>query len=191
MTLAAEGLRAIAACLRFVRGDMRGVGLLNASVDGVWRSFAAAAITAPLYIYSVSQNPLYATADPIKLWTVQAIGYVFAWTIWPLLTFNVARTLSRGDKWFRYIVAYNWSQVPSNVLVLLVNTAGGVALPEGTADLVSLGVYLVVVVYEWYLAHKLLELSRIGALMLQTMNVFLGFVIVALTQSLIVPQAFT
>ncbi|MGE0736927.1 MAG: hypothetical protein AB7G15_17105 [Alphaproteobacteria bacterium] len=191
MTIAAEGLRAIAACLRFVRGDMSGIGLLNATNDGVWRSFAAAVATAPLFAYSVTQNPLYATADPVKLWIVQSIGYVFAWTIWPLLTFNISRTLSRGDRWFRYIVAYNWSQVPSNVLVLLINMMGVALLPEGGADALALGAYLAIVVYEWYLAHKLLELTRIGALMLQTMNVFLGFVIVALTQSLIVPQAFT
>ena len=191
MTLAAEGLRSIAACLRFVRGDMSGVGLLNASVDGVWRSFAAAVITAPLIAYSVAQNPLYAHADPAKLWVVQAIAYVFAWTIWPLLTFNVARTLGRSDKWFRYIVAYNWSQVPSNALVVLVDLIGALMLPEDVGAALSLGVYAAIIVYEWYLAHRLLELTRIGALMLQTMNVFLGFIIVALTQSLIVPEAFT
>ena len=42
---------AIGGALKLARGDARGLGFFDLSIDGFWRSFRAAAICYPLYLF--------------------------------------------------------------------------------------------------------------------------------------------
>jgi hypothetical protein len=47
----AEVQLAVGGALRLACGDRRGLGFFDASLDGFWRSFRAAAICYPMYLF--------------------------------------------------------------------------------------------------------------------------------------------
>jgi hypothetical protein len=52
----AEVQLAVGGALRLARGDRRGLGSFDASLEGFWRSFRAAAICYPMYLFLLSSR---------------------------------------------------------------------------------------------------------------------------------------
>ncbi len=154
---------AVGGALRLAVGDRRGLGYFDASIDGFWRSFRAAAICYPLYLFLVSVRVPHAQWEisgvaPILI--VETIAYVISWAAFPLLILPVARHLGRETRFLPFMVVYNWSQIPQSVLFVLVglDTATGLLPPAG-AHFAGLLAAIAALAYEWYIARVALAVT--------------------------------
>src|ERR1700719_1853975 len=113
MTVSAwtETQLAIGGALKLARGDARGLGFFDASLDGFWRSFRAAAICYPLYLillaFRVTADK-WAASGVASIIAVESIAYVISWTAFPLLMLPLCRALGRENRFLAFMVAYNW-----------------------------------------------------------------------------------
>ena len=119
----AEAWLALNGALRLARGDRGGLACFDCSHDGFWRSFRAAAITYPLYLVLLTMRVSVAEWQRSGGWRiviVETIGYVIAWVAFPLLMIEVTRWIGRANRFFDFMVPYNWCQVPQSALFVLV-----------------------------------------------------------------------
>lgn len=170
MTLGQEASRSIRAILRLVRRDESALDDFNISLDGFWRSFFAAVLIAPLHFgWSYAEygaTPEYRALGHTHFFAVDLIGYVLTWTAWPLIMFYVTRKIGCGDRFIHYAVVYNWVQVPG--AVLLMGAVFGLAPFLGPLGmLVSYAALGAVLLFEWWLAMKTLQITPMAALAIE------------------------
>src|SRR6185437_6240761 len=83
----------LAGAWRLARLDRNGMRYFEATLDGFWRSFQAAAVAAPIYLILVllrtDDHPL--SSDPVRATLIEAIGYVIDWTAFPLAAWYLCR----------------------------------------------------------------------------------------------------
>ena len=160
----AEAWLAITGALRLARGDRGGLVCFDASLEGFWNSFWAAALCYPLYLILLAFPIQIGDAVELDVWQVLAIEtihYVISWVAFPLLMLPLVDWLQRGDRYFGFMVAYNWCQVPQTVVFAVVALAGGVGLISARGMLVAdLIAGLAALVYEWYVSYVALAVSR-------------------------------
>src|SRR4051812_6647033 len=106
-----EAREALLGTLRLARGDRGGLSCFDRSLDGFWRSFRAAFIAYPLYLVLVTMRVSVAEWERSGgLWiaAVETIAYVIAWSAFPLIMLAVTRWLDRSNRFFDFMVPYNW-----------------------------------------------------------------------------------
>jgi hypothetical protein len=179
---------AVGGALRLARGDPRGLGLFDTSIEGFWRSFRAAGICYPLYLLLLSFRVSAAQWEASGVATiviVETIAYVISWVSFPLLILPLARWLDRENRFLAFIVAYNWSQVPQTVLLAIVSLGGAAGLlPLPAAQLVGLVAVIAVFVYEWYIARVGLAATRVQAMLVVVIDFILGDILGRIAGSL-------
>jgi uncharacterized membrane protein YhaH (DUF805 family) len=167
--------------LRLVRRSPDALAWFNATLPGFWRSFSVAAMVAPLYVLATifwPDAPSAVHADPLRLFLLKAIAYVIGWVAYPLAMVTVLRLIDRDRHYFRYMVAYNWLQLPKEAAYFLVAALYAVGLmPEKAAEFLSLLVFAATLYYFWYLAKSALETDGYTAA---------GLVLMDLTVSLLI-----
>jgi len=103
---------------------------------------------------------------------------VISWIAFPLMMLPLVDWLQRGDRFFGFMVAYNWCQVPQTVVFAAIALAGGIGLlsAEGMliADLIA---GLAALVYEWYVSYVALAVSRPRAALVILADVVLATVL--------------
>src|SRR5262249_59220098 len=167
MTAWLEARFALVGLLRLVRGDRSGLGCFDRSVDGFWRSFRAAILCYPLYLVLLTMRVAAADwqhAGGLRIVTVETIAYVISWTIFPLLMLSLTRRIGRADRFFDFMVPYNWYQLPQSALFVLIGllSAGGPAgLP--VAGAIRLAAAVAALGVAWDLARAALAPRRAGA----------------------------
>jgi len=184
----AEARLALTGALRLARGDPRGLACFDPSEDGFWHSFRAAVICYPLYLIllafpiELGQVP---EVDAFRVLAVETIHYVISWVAFPLLMLPLVDWLRRGDRYFGFMVAYNWCQLPQMALFAAVALVGGAGLlsPMGVliADLI---VGIAALVYEWYISRVALAVSRPKAVLVIVVDVVLASVLSHISASL-------
>ncbi|HWD58017.1 MAG TPA: hypothetical protein VG308_07045 [Stellaceae bacterium] len=161
---AAEAWLALTGALRLARGDSGGMQCFDASEEGFWHSFRAGGLCFPFYLILLAFPIELGPSPEIDTWrmlAVETIHYVISWVAFPLLMLPLADWLQRGDRYFGFMVAYNWCQVPQIVLftaVALLGAAGALSA-EGMliADLI---VGIAALVYEWFVSRVALAVTR-------------------------------
>lgn len=178
----AEAWLGLTGALRLARGDAGGLGCFNPTEAGFWRSFRAAVLCYPLYLILLSFPIEVGNVTPIahdfRYYAVDTIRYVVAWVAFPLMVLPLVDWLGRGDGFFRFMVAYNWCQVPQTVaftLVALIGAAG--ALPVNALLLGDLVVGIGALVYEWYVARVALAVSGARAVLVIVFDMILATVL--------------
>ncbi|MDJ0943789.1 MAG: hypothetical protein QNJ30_10000 [Kiloniellales bacterium] len=105
-------------------------------------------------------------SDPLRVLTVEAIAYVIFWVAFPLAMYHLTQALGLAERYRLHIVAYNWSQVIQIAVLVPINVvlfaAGLIETPLYAS--VFLGLQVVILIYEGYIAHIALKLPRLGAL---------------------------
>src|ERR1700693_2142639 len=136
----AEAMVALTGTLRLARGDRGGLACFNATEEGFWRSFRAAMLCYPLYLILLA-FPLEIGAEvadhPWEYFVVETIRFVIAWTAFPLLALPLTDWLGRRDRYFLFMTAYNWCQVPQTVAFTAVTLLGAVGLLPAEAVLLG------------------------------------------------------
>src|SRR5689334_1843197 len=136
MTAWREARFALIGLLRLVRGDRGGLGCFDRSIDGFWRSFNAAIPSYPLYLALLTMRVAEADwqrSGGLRIVTVETIAYVISWTAFPLLMLSVTRAIGRADRFFDFMVPYNWYQLPQAALFVLVGLLSAAAPAASSA----------------------------------------------------------
>jgi hypothetical protein len=179
---------ALAGCLRLARGDRGGLACFDRSLDGFWRSFRAAVISYPFYLMLLAMRVSVAEWQQSGGWrivTVETIGYVVAWVAFPLLMLNVVRWIGRAHRFFDFMVAYNWCQVPQSALFVLVGlvSAGGV-LSAQASEAMDMAAAIATLLYEWFIARVALDTTGLVAIFVVLLDLVLGVFISRITGGL-------
>lgn len=161
MTLGEEASRSLHGAWGLLRRDPAAPTAFNATLDGFWRSFAAAVVLLPLYLaYLAYSEPAAGTeaAAPATRWALNFLVYVIGWALWPLIAVYLTRALGCGQRLVGYIVAYNWSQLLTAPFLIGVNVVARAWFPEGFATLVGLAGAGGVLLYEYLIARQMLTI---------------------------------
>ena len=179
---------AVGGALRLAVGDRRALGCFDASIDGFWRSFRAAAICYPLYLLLLSfrvAHGQWETSGVLTIVIIETIAYVISWVAFPLLILPVSRHLGRASRFLPFMVVYNWSQIPQTVVFVLVglDTATGL-LPPSSAHFAGLLAAIAALVYEWYIARVALAVTGTQATLVIIIDLLLSTTVGRIAQSL-------
>jgi hypothetical protein len=179
---------AVGGALRLARGDRSGLGCFDASLDGFWRSFRAAAICYPLYLLLLSLRIGAAQWDEGGVATiliVETIAYVISWVAFPLMILPLTGWLGREHRFLAFMVAYNWSQIPQTVLLVLVASERAAGfLPAAGGQVAELAAVGAILVYEWYIARVALAVNVLRASAVVAVDVVLGVTLTDIARAL-------
>jgi hypothetical protein len=184
----AEVRWALVGCLRLARGDRSGLSCFDRSLDGFWRSFMAAFLGYPLFLLLLTMRISLVQWDAVggvPIILIETIGYVISWVAFPLLMLSVLRWVGRENRFFDFMVPYNWCQLPQSGLAVLVGLqaeSGLVGDPLSQALMIA--AVIAVFVYEWYIARVALETSAAAATMIVLIDFVLGELITRAAASL-------
>lgn len=184
----AETRRALAGTLLLAGGERTALDHFDASLGGFWRSFRAAAICFPFYLL-LAFDPL-GGAHPVarsslRMVAVDTIAYVISWTAFPLIILKLCRWIDRDDRFFAFMVAYNWCQVPQVVLFAAIALAATAGLPAPLVnDAIAPAATAAVLVYEWFIARVALNASLMGATLVVVVDLLLATILSQVTDSL-------
>jgi hypothetical protein len=188
MITAKEAAAGVYGAYRLALLDRLGLHYFDATVEGFWRSFYAAAIVAPGYAILVmlrlAEMPVQ--AGSMRVFLIESIAYVISWTAFPLAMFYVCQMIDRGDRFIRYIVAYNWSSVVQMAAFLPVATlAASGALPDPLGSVLTMLVTLAVLFYQWFIARTALEIPGPGAAGIVLLDIILSVIITGFADSML------
>jgi hypothetical protein len=181
MTAWLEARLALIGLWRLARGDHGGLDCFDRSLDGFWRSFRAAIPCYPLYLMLLLMRVAAAdwqNAGALRILTAETIGYVISWVAFPLAMLSLARRIGRSDRFFDFMVAYNWYQLPQSVLFVLVGlVSAGAPAGSAAAQLVAIIAAAAVLGFEWYLARVAFDTTRAAAALVVLVDLVLGALI--------------
>lgn len=188
MLSAREASAGLFGAYRLARLDAGGLRFFDASLEGFWRSFYAAAIVAPLYAvlvlikFAIEVDP----PDAVRYLSVSAISYVIAWVAFPFAMFYVCGLLDRQRHFTRYIVAYNWAAVLQNGVYLPMAIAERIGLlAPAPAQFLILLVLLAVLAYSWFVARVALDVPVLTAVGIVVLDLMLGIFVQSWTDFLL------
>jgi hypothetical protein len=181
MTAWLEARFALDGLWRLARGDRGGLACFDRTLDGFWRSFRAAIFCYPLYLVLLALRVADADwqkAGGLRVVAVATIGYVISWTAFPLVMLNLARRIGRADRFFDFMVPYNWYQLPQSALFVAVGLLSAGGSPQSRAvEVVAIAAAALVLGFEWYLARVALAASRAAAALVVAVDLVLGALI--------------
>lgn len=186
MPTSAEIWRELYGTWRLARLDRQAMSYFDLSHRGVWRSFWAAALCYPGFLVLLWLRliaPGFAPASLGQVLLVETIGYVVAWTAFPLAALAFCRWLGDEERGFDFIAAYNWSQVLQTALFVSVALIG-LGLPKTLAANLEILCYLALLAYEWFIAFVAVGAGGGAATVLVLIDAALGFVILVVTSGL-------
>ena len=179
MVTGAEFTRAVYGAWRLALLDRKGLDFFDATIEAYWKSFNAAAIVAPAYalllilrLYEVDTR-----AGPIAIAAVETLAYIIGWVAFPLIMIYVCDRLGRFDRYLRYIVAHNWSNVIQIAVFLIVTIFAKGFLGGGQAVFLGLAATVAILFYQWFIARCALEVSAGGAAAIVGLDLMISILI--------------
>jgi hypothetical protein len=173
---------------RLARLDRTAMLWFDRSIDGLYRSFWAAAVAYPGFLILLMLRVEPAQWQQSGLWrilAVETIGYVIAWTAYPLVILPFCSWLGRSAQAVDFIIAYNWSQVLQTALFLAVaGLSGDGLLPASLVSLLWTLAAVAVLAYEWFIARIALDAGGVAATAVVLIDLVLGAVVNRVTLSL-------
>jgi hypothetical protein len=184
----AEAWLALTGAVRLGRGDRGAMACFDPTVEGFWHSFRAGVLCYPLYLillaFPIELGPA-PELDPLQVLLVETIHYVISWVAFPLVMIPLVDRLRRSERYFAFMVAYNWCQVPQTAVFATVALAGGAGLLSTNGMLIAdLIVGVAALVYEWFVSYVALEVSRPRAALVIVVDVGLATILSHISSSL-------
>jgi len=168
--------------------DPRAMDWFDCSLTGALRSFWAGAICYPAFLLlqmMQTDTTQISWAMLLQYIVVSSISYVIGWTAYPLAALPFCRWIAPEERALGFIAAYNWAQVLQTALVLVVTLFGALQLvPPYALAYAETVAYLVILVYEWFIARIALEAGGGAALALVLLDVILTAFLTQLTMLL-------
>ena len=158
MLSTSEIARGVEGALRLLRGDRAGPFNFDTTVEACARSFRLMLLTAPLYAFYILMQYMAVdvAAEPWEIVGAEGLRYLLEWLLYPVLFYEIARRRGWLDRYFRYITALNWINLPA-VILLVIGSALMAVAPSGVASLISYAV--TAVMFYWFLIATRLVLG--------------------------------
>lgn len=177
MIRAAEMMAGLTGAWLLARRDPRGIAFFDDSAEGVYHSFWAYALLYPGVILLHAVNGVFSgEAGVLYPLLVKTASFVFGAAAFPLVMATVADGFERAPLYPRFIVAYNWSSVVQLAVFLPAGLVSALMPVHGTAML-ALSVTLVLLVYQAYVTHVVLQIKPAQAAAVVLLDVLLTAVI--------------
>jgi hypothetical protein len=174
----AEIREAIAAVVRVWRGDVSGFLAFDRSLAGFWRSYTAALLGAPIHALLLFASRGEATA-PVDSWHdvfVETLAYAVTWLAYPLLVVGITDRMGRAERFFDYMVPYNWAVLAQLLLFTLAALLRSV-LPGFIGAVLMLVALAAVIHLQWFIAREGLAISGKFAFLVVLADLSLSFFI--------------
>lgn len=171
---------------RLARLDPAAMACFDRSASGVWRSFWAAVICYPGFVFwtMVQVTPQqWADIGIGRILAIQTIAWIISWTAFLLVILPFCHWLERDEQSLDFVVAYNWSQVLQTALAIAAVLAR-LALPPAMAALISLVVFSGTLLYEWFIARTALEAGGVAATVVVLIDLVLSEAVQQVAQGL-------
>ena len=169
---------------RLARLDPSGMRYFSLTIEGFWRSFFAAIVVAPIYIYIRvirPAAPVVEGAPPVDAapnLVVDIGAYIVGWVAFPVLMILLARLLNVSGQYVSFIVAYNWANVVQWALFGVAATiAAALGAETGLGAVLNLAALAAVLFYQWFIARTALMTSAYVAAGIVVIDVLLGLII--------------
>ena len=154
-----EIVRSVYGVWRLARFDSIGMQWLDRTDDGFWRSFRVALLLVPVEIIMTAIVLSHMQgSEPLGYVIVSVgIGYVVAWTVFPVLSQPLIAALGRSERYAQYITAINWSSVLLAAATLALGALSFV-VPPAIFDLFRFAYFVGWAVYHWFITRTALDL---------------------------------
>jgi hypothetical protein len=183
MTGLTAGLQA---ALLLARGRADGLLLVPNERSVAARSFWAMAVCLPIIVAMrlMSMIPDSPGVPLPHLLARDFVVFAVSWLLYTLLSHRIAGALDRGDRWPRFIAAWNWCNVIENFLLVVGSLPGFLGAPpviDQAAQLVALGWAVWV---EWYVTRSALGVSILVAAWMVLLDESIGVIASGVAQAL-------
>ncbi|MCU0838400.1 MAG: hypothetical protein MUE49_06725 [Rhodospirillales bacterium] len=151
-----EIARALFGVWRIVHFDRRALGFFDLSTAGALRSFTAAVLVAPIFatLTALRFDSTATTASPGRYTLVEAISYVIAWTMYPVIMESLTRSLGCRARFPAYLCVYNWTMVLQNTVVMVLALLGTLRLlPADAVAILGFAVLAITAGLLWFIAR--------------------------------------
>ena len=183
-----EIVRSIEAAWLLARGDTAAMQRFDVSVDGFFKSFAAALVVAPAYVLVLLDQ--YRLAGwPQHPWgtaMAEAVGFVIGWAAFPLAAIPLTRLLGVSAGYVPLIVANNWSTVIQVGLYTAVVVLG-LILPAPMRTTALLTATVLVLAYQWFVIRTALATTGGTAAALVVIDLLLSIAVSRVVDGLLQP----
>lgn len=183
MISSAELASSIRGAFRLARFDVAGFDNFDRTETGFWHSFSAALLVGPLQLV-LSFAVAAASGGAARIgddWLIGLLAFIVHWLAFPVVMLSVADRLDRRQRYFTFMVALNWSNLPQVLLLLFVYSPPLTALvPPEALRLIGAAAVAYILVYEWFVAKTGLDISGGKAVGIVLLDSAIGFAIFAI-----------
>ncbi|OFX10024.1 MAG: hypothetical protein A2516_05850 [Alphaproteobacteria bacterium RIFOXYD12_FULL_60_8] len=174
MITAGEVARALYGLGCILRRDATAWRYFNASPEGLWNSFTAMGLAAPVYLaqmllfyFVLPDHP----ALPLFL-AVEGLGFLINWFLWPNVMVGACALLNKRERYLPYLVAYNWFKLVETVIMTPVAALMALnLLPSPLLTALTITVHLYLLTNEWFIARRGLGVNGLIAVVLVLVDV--------------------
>ncbi|MHA1567435.1 MAG: hypothetical protein ACTSX7_19160 [Alphaproteobacteria bacterium] len=173
---------------RLLHLDKNGLQYLDDSIDGYWKSFAAALVVLPGFAIMQLLELVVEPASVGVFWPrvvmTWAIVYVLHWTLFPIAAAYITAEMGRSDQYLKFIVAHNWASVIQIAIVVPAVALQVLTGPEGAGVFLFLLITIGLLFYSWFIAKTTLDISGMMAAGFVVLDVVLSLALNAITAAL-------
>lgn len=185
----AEIARSLQGAWLLAKGDPRGLDLFDLSLEGFWRSFAAALLAAPAYALVLLEQ-YAATGWPQHVpGTIAAelVAYVCGWIAFPIAAIFLTRILQLTQRYVPLVVAGNWSSaLQIGFYTVIVVTS--LVLPREMRSVLLLTATIAVLAYQWFVIRTALGTGGGIAFGLVVIDVLLSMTVSRVVDGVLQPS---
>jgi len=159
-----------------IKFDNNFVNLFDNSEKYFWKSFYAAIIVAPFqFIYEWG---LYINLDEkpplIRIIPIEILEYIILWLLFPLVMNYIVKVINREDKYFNYIIAYNWFQMGISITIMpFVILSIFNLLPSIIGSLFETLIFIIFVLYNIFIARETLKQTNSSSFSIVLIDILL------------------
>lgn len=165
MITARETVYALYGSWRLARMDRDAIRFFDRSPEGFWRSFWAAGLVLPMdAVLRILQFQDRAADFDVPLSMLgYAAFYATSWLLWPAVVSFLVEPMGARERFVDYVVAYNWTSVPAQLLFFVPAVLSAAFLPPAIASVLLLAAVGAVLAYRGFVAAATLGCNFFAA----------------------------
>ena len=115
-------IKSLYATLYLAKFDKVGFQYLGTTINEFWLSFISAFIILPFFIIlTIMRFENQGLSNGfVRYLSLDLCSYALSWLAFPVLIENLSHSLNCRKNFLKFIVAYNWSMVPQNILYITI-----------------------------------------------------------------------
>ncbi len=180
MPLTSEMIKALFGTLYLAKFNVEGFKYIPSTSESFFRSFVAALITLPFFLILITLrfDALEINVNGYRYLCLELCSYAISWLAFPLLMDHMSWQIKRETKFFKFIIAHNWSLVIQNVIYSITIFLGyiGILTDTLTRSLILL-ILMWTFAFTWFIAKNGLNVSVFTAISVVLVGFFLNLAI--------------